>query len=63
MFVLLHALGYGQRLIIVPSSSVFTEGTDALMRCKVVDKVGALSWLQNSQPISFDNEISNGNRR
>ncbi len=55
--------GSGQRLTIVPSSSVFVEGTDALMRCKVVDKVGTVSWLQNSQAISYDNEIGNGNSR
>ncbi|XP_071806887.1 uncharacterized protein [Asterias amurensis] len=55
--------GSGQRLTIVPSSSVFVEGTDALMRCKVVDRVGTVSWLQNSQAISYDYEIANGNTR
>ncbi|XP_038065371.1 irregular chiasm C-roughest protein-like [Patiria miniata] len=55
--------GSGQRLTIVPSNAVFTEGTTALMRCRVADKAGTLSWLQNSQPISYDKEVSLGNSR
>ncbi|XP_022097068.1 synaptogenesis protein syg-1-like [Acanthaster planci] len=55
--------GTGQRLTIVPSNAVFVEGTTALMRCKVVDKAGTLSWLQNSQAISYDRELGLANTR
>ncbi|XP_072048718.1 roundabout homolog 2-like [Amphiura filiformis] len=52
-----------QRLTIVPSDTIATEGTTTQMRCKVADKAGVLSWLQNGQAISFDNAVSLADER
>ena len=42
----------------MPSDTIATEGTTTQLRCKVADKAGVLSWLQNGQAISFDNVVS-----